>query len=104
MELREWRKAKAISSAELAERCGVSEVSIFAYERGTRRPRPEIARRIEAATNGEVTAVELLGLSAQKRVQENPAPFTQAPAKLSEEARALGLNPEAIAEKRFKMP
>ena len=65
-------------------------------ERGLKRPSVEAARRIEAATNGEVTAAELLGLSSG--VREEGAPFFTE-RDLAAEARALGIDPDAIARK-----
>ncbi|MEO0548371.1 MAG: helix-turn-helix domain-containing protein [Pseudomonadota bacterium] len=99
MTLREWRKRNGYTQKRVATDCGVSHVRISMIERGDGPPSPSLAKRIEFVSDGEVTAAELLGLSVNKGVQEDPAPFTQAPAKLSEEARALGLDPEAIAEK-----
>jgi len=102
MTLREWRKLNGLTQKRVAADCGVSHVRISMIERGDGAPSPSLAKRIEFISDGEVTAVELLGLSPQKSVQEDPAPFTQAPAKLSEEALALGLDPEAIAEKALQ--
>lgn len=84
--------------------CGISEVTICAYERGTRRPRPEVAKRIEAATNGAVTAAELLGLPTTKGLREEPTPFEAEPATITisapgamvQEAERLGLDATAL--------
>ncbi len=52
---------------------------MLAYEKGARRPRLEVANRIEAATRGEVTAASLLGLSEstprKRGVREDAAAF-----------------------------
>ena len=57
----------------------MSTEALLAYERGTRKPRPEIAQRIEAATNGEIRATDLLGLSSVSTVCEEPAAFAPEP-------------------------
>ncbi len=97
MKLRDWRQQNGFSAQELATKLGVGVSTITAYENGARRPRPELAKRIEVATNGEVTAAELLGLDKPaKGVREDPAPFDH---DLKAEAKALGLDPDAIAAK-----
>jgi len=106
MELREWRKANRISAKDLAERVGVAEVTFRAYESGARRPKTEAAKRIEAATNGEVTAAELLGLAAPAHgpggMSDSPRAFEAAPisvpvpADLADMARKYGLDVEAL--------
>lgn len=67
MHIRDWRLDKGLSAAQMADLCGVAGPTIRSYENGSRRPRPEIAARIEAATRGEVTASELLGLKTSTR-------------------------------------
>lgn len=106
MNLREWRKANRISAKDLAERVGVAEVTLRAYKSGARRPKTEAAKRIEAATNGEVTAAELLGLNSDipdaRAVRETGTPFEYAPVKvpvpadLAGMARKYGLDVEAL--------
>lgn len=91
-----------LTSKEFGDRCGVSEAAIRHYETGQRRPRPEIARRIEQATNGEVTAAELLGVSAPavRRGVREGAPrfdFASLDEALLEEAASYGLDPAEIA-------
>ena len=76
-------------------------------ERGDGLPAPETAKRIEAATNGEVTAAELLGLLPTKQTDkslaasEEPTSFIHAKGdldtSLSEEAISYGLDPAKIA-------
>ena len=101
MNLRDWRMKAGLTSKILGDRCGVSEAAIRHYETGARRPRLEIAQRIEAATNGEVPAAELLGVSERRsrsknEVAEQSASFvhdgTQPESDLLEEARSLGIN------------
>jgi len=106
MKLRDWRHSRGISVKTLANQLGVSDVTLRAYETGARRPRPEAAKRIEDATNGEVTAAELLGLNADtpaaRAVRETGAPFEAAPvrvsvpADLADMARKYGLDVEGL--------
>lgn len=77
--LKEWRVRNGLLQAELAQQLGVTAQSISRYERG-RRPPTALARKIEAATDREVTAASLLGLEeAPKRnsrgVREDGASF-----------------------------
>jgi len=102
MSLRDWRKKSGLTSKEFGERCGVSEAAIRHYETGERRPRTEIARRIEQATNGEVTAAELLGVAApaeRRGVREGALPFQFASPyeDILKEAASYGLDPAEIA-------
>ena len=96
MKLRKWREHNQLSVDQLSRQLGVPVSTLYCYENGSRRPRSEVARRIEAFTNGEVTAAELLGIAGG--VGEEKAPFAPAP-DISAEARELGLDPEAIAAK-----
>lgn len=67
MKLRDWRKAKQLSAEDLGARVGVAASTLVSYENGTRRPRADVAQRIEAATGGAVSAVSLLGLSEPRK-------------------------------------
>lgn len=58
----------------LAERAGLSVPMINQIKAGTRRPSPEAAKRIEAATDGQVSAASLLGLSETGSAFEHQAP------------------------------
>lgn len=49
---------------ELARKTGVRWATIHDIARGKAKPKPETAKAIEDATDGEVTALELLGLDA----------------------------------------
>lgn len=97
MQIREWRLANNLTQSSLAKNAGLATPYISQIETGSRRPSPEAAKRIEAATNGEVTAAELLGLKSGG-VREDAAAFTPNP-NIAKEARALGLDPDAIAAK-----
>jgi len=100
MKLRKWRKRQNVSVKQLAALCGVSESAIRHYETGTRKPRTIIAQRIEQTTNGAVSAAGLLGVSeSAPAFREDPARFDH---ELKAEAKALGLDPDAIAQKAIE--
>ncbi|MBX9717892.1 MAG: helix-turn-helix domain-containing protein [Microbacteriaceae bacterium] len=52
----------------LAERCGVSRDGARKWVYGTRVPRPDVIRKIVEATDGQVTADDLLSLSPAPEV------------------------------------
>lgn len=60
MKLREWmfRKEKKIS--DLAREINVNRSQLNQIVLGKRKPNPQLAAKIEKATNGEVTLRELL--------------------------------------------
>lgn len=101
MSLRSWRKSSGLNAAQLAKKVGASVEAIYCYERGSRRPRPDIAQRIESVTNGEVTAAELLGLTVEKGVRED-SPHFMPELSLNDEARELGLDPDVIAARAIE--
>jgi transcriptional regulator with XRE-family HTH domain len=49
-------------TAEVARNAGISTATLSLIRSGRRRPSPEVAKRIETATLGEVRASQLLGL------------------------------------------
>ena len=87
--------------AELVRRLNLGAGTLSSIRSGHRRPSPELARRIEDATDGEVRAAALLG------VEEKGAPFNHdtAPQPLSggrwmakvAADGSLFLTPEAVA-------
>ncbi|MBR9834055.1 MAG: helix-turn-helix transcriptional regulator, partial [Alphaproteobacteria bacterium] len=82
MQIREWRKAKSLTLADLATKVSLATSYLSQIETGARRPSPEAAKRIEVATNGEVTAAELLGIETphhRPSLREDPATFDGAP-------------------------
>ena len=104
--LKQWRNKMGWSQKDLADAIGVRTDSVISkYEAGSQRPRLETAKRIEAATNGEVTAAELLGLTAKPKdhgVSEDPVTFEREakisiaiPAGLLAQCRLQGLDIEA---------
>jgi hypothetical protein len=49
--------------ARIARKAGLSWLTVDAIAKGEQRPHVETAQRIEAATDGAVSAIELLGLA-----------------------------------------
>lgn len=95
----------------LAEATGLAMSTLYGYENGSRSPRRSAAKQIEAATNGEVTAAELLGLtdissSGVRNVREDAAPFkgqtqvsVNVPENLLNLAREQGLDVQGLLGK-----
>ena len=52
------------AASALARRVGVSKGTLSSIRTGKSRPSPELAKKIEQATEGEVTAASLLGLES----------------------------------------
>jgi len=108
MQLKQWRKKSGLTQSQLGERAGLTGVQIGRIERGLSPASRESAKRIEAATKGEVTAAELLGLETGAparagHMSEDPASFKgnaavsiPVPPALLEQARAQGLEVEAL--------
>ncbi|MEM6557984.1 MAG: helix-turn-helix domain-containing protein [Pseudomonadota bacterium] len=99
--LGQWRKSKGYTQGAFAKLIGTSAAYISQIESGHRRPSIELAKRIEKATRGRVPAAILMGLDTSKAVRETATSF-ETDRRLSEEARALGLDPEAIAAKAIE--
>lgn len=60
MKLKEYLKNNETTMAKFASAVGVTQPCISLISNGRRRPEPELARKIEKATNGAVTFRELL--------------------------------------------
>lgn len=58
--LHDWQKTNGISNRHLAETVKVHESYITHIRKGRRIPSPALALRIEQATNGAVSRMELL--------------------------------------------
>lgn len=98
MDLRQWRKRQNWTVAQMADWLGIGVSTVTAYENGSRKPRPKMANQIELMTRGRVAAADLLGVGAKTRssVREDPTPFDS---DLRDQAKALGLDADAIANK-----
>jgi antitoxin CcdA len=94
-----WRQANGVSQATFANMLGITNSTLSKYETRKLRLKPEMAKNIEVMTKGQVKALELLGLKQPKGVRDTSAIFEP---EASVEARALGLNPEAIAAKAIE--
>jgi len=60
MNLLTYRKLTGISQKKFAQIIGVTPAHLCFIEKGIRRPSPELAARIEKATQGKVSRWELL--------------------------------------------
>jgi len=67
MEIIEYLTAQGITLNEFAERCGLKQSLASQYKNRRKRPSPEKALRIEEATGGAVSRMELLYPENQKR-------------------------------------
>lgn len=63
MTLDGYLQSRNLTQDALAQRLGVNQSYVSQLLNRKRRPSPEIAKRIEAATNGEVSAASLLGVA-----------------------------------------
>lgn len=52
--LRAWREERKLTQKALAEKLGIQQGSLAAYETAARIPRLDVAARIERVTGGEV--------------------------------------------------
>jgi transcriptional regulator with XRE-family HTH domain len=114
MTLREWRKSKGLTLQQLAERVEVSASQLAKIEKGNSTPSVAAASRIAAVTDGEINALQLLGLPLTprpkgvrpKRVEDSKAGFSVAQSgameTLEAEAESYGLDPDAIARKAIE--
>ncbi len=62
--LGKFAKDKRGAVAEIARKAGASHAQVSRIAQGKSRPSLDLAKRIEAATEGEVTAAALLGVAA----------------------------------------
>lgn len=106
MNIREWRTSRGLTQRLFAEQLGISQATLSKIECGASQPTRQTAKRIEAATDGEVSAAELLGLtgSAPKPggMSDSPRAFeadsinVPVPSDLADMARKYGLDVEAL--------
>jgi DNA-binding transcriptional regulator YdaS (Cro superfamily) len=60
MKLIEWKQLKNISNKDMAKLIGIHFSYVTHILKNRRRPSPDLALKIEQATGGQVTAMELL--------------------------------------------
>lgn len=60
MNLNDWMKNQKLTDEKMAERLGVSRSAVTHYRSGLRMPAPQIMLLIEAVTNEEVTARDMM--------------------------------------------
>lgn len=72
MNLDEYLWKNKVRQRDFAALIGSTDSMVSWLRSGGRRPSVELAKRIEKATNGEVTAVELLGLTPKKKRVKSP--------------------------------
>jgi antitoxin CcdA len=88
----------------LAQRCGVSPTAVHRWRTGKRVPRPVQMAVLTQVTGGLVTANDFSSASGFAEVQtamEAPPP-QHADIAVQAEARALGLDPDAIAARAIQ--
>ena len=66
MNILQWRKLHCVTQDQMADAIETSRPHLSKVERGATEPSPDLARRIEAFTRGEVSAASLLGLEDAK--------------------------------------
>jgi antitoxin CcdA len=93
MTLSDYLKANSLSLQAFGERVGVAHTTVMRWASGESAPRGRATlQRVSEATDGAVTAADFFpGAVAPRGSAEVQSP-------LAPEARALGLDPTAIAE------
>lgn len=77
MDLETYLKKKKKNILQFAKECGIPHQSMWSYVKKTRRPKPEVAMKLEEFTQGKVTAAELCTMNyniprkRKKRVDTN---------------------------------
>ncbi|MBY0330690.1 MAG: type II toxin-antitoxin system CcdA family antitoxin [Acetobacteraceae bacterium] len=100
MKLEVWLAETGTRPADLARRCGVNIVTVYKWRSGTIFPRPAQLTALAEATQGAVTANDFVPADTSRTVQparREATGFGETQAPLLPEARALGLDPDAIA-------
>lgn len=93
MTLGEYLKANGLTLQAFGARVGVSHTSVLRWASGEAAPRGRaMLQRVTEATGGAVTAADFFPDAGA------PRGFAEAQSPLAPEARALGLDPAAIAE------
>ena len=114
MTLREWRKSKGLTLQQLAERVNISVTQLSKIEKGKSNPSVAAADRIAAATDGEISALQLLGLPLTPRpkgeqpkgVGEGKTGFlfdrSETLEALRAEASSYGIDTDSVARKAIE--
>jgi len=107
MKLGAWLKQRRKSQKQFAAEVGASEATVSSWISGRTLPDVRKYPVIEAATAGAVRMADFLDASwipasGQTGLQDRPPGLAEAQSPLLPEARALGLDPEAIAAAALK--
>lgn len=62
MKLADWRNAAGLTQEELADKIGLTPLSIARYENGTRVPIPTVMRQLYELSGGSVTPNDFYAL------------------------------------------
>ena len=66
MKLNDYLRENGISGPAFARRIGMTRQSVYFYRNGRVLPRPEVIRRIEAATGGKVAVLDFYNQTKEK--------------------------------------
>ena len=67
MPLAEWIRAQGVTQRAVARQLGVSPSTLSRLLKGERSPSASLMRRVYELTRGEVTPMDLVGLSGEPR-------------------------------------
>lgn len=67
MNLSDYFHQNAVEQQVFAKKVGISKSLLSRIKNGTRKPRIDVAKKIEKATGGKVTAAALIGLVPEKK-------------------------------------
>ncbi len=101
MKLVEFLRINGISQSELARRCGVSQTAVAKWASGLRVPRAAQMAALVQATGGRVSAADFF-VSRQAEQPAEAGGFAEQQSRYAAEARALGLDPDAIAAQALR--
>jgi antitoxin CcdA len=98
MKLAEWLSATGAKPAELAKACSVNIVTVYKWKKGSITPRPAQMLAIAAATGGAVRADDFMPSLPKAQARG----FGESQSHFAAEARALGLDADAIAARAIE--
>lgn len=101
MRLVDYLRANRMSQAELARRCRVSQQAVARWANGLRVPRAAQMAAVAQATGGHVTAADFFADACADEPAVSGS-FAQQQSPFAAEARALGLDPDAIAAQALR--